>query len=59
MPKLREKIVSLHAIIFIGAIELYALHKGIDGVGLNLSLTAIAALGGWAASKKAKDDVNK
>jgi len=41
--------VIVAAIMAIAGVEIYALSRGINGVILTLSLTAIAGLAGWVS----------
>ena len=49
-----NKLTPIIAIIVIGALEAYALSKGLDGVALSASIGIIAGLGGYAIKVKKK-----
>lgn len=43
---------SVFAIFMIGALDFYAIHRGVDGVALTAAITAIAGIGGWQIGKR-------
>lgn len=47
-----KKLIPIIAILVIGALEAYALSKGINGAMLSVSIGLIAGIGGYTAKAK-------
>lgn len=51
-------LIGVPAIVVIGAIEIYALCHGVNGVGLSMSVGAICTIAGFGFGKIKRDKKN-